>query len=149
VLCQAEKTIRYSVSHQISYIVVDQNTLMSTWSDSRVVSATVASASETQIGSDINIPQNQTWLLNGVFGSHPQGGTFRLAIDSLPGMNGVRIQNSVDGGTLSAAGNGSSEIYPLNTVVAGPAVVQIFTTNAAATSGTATGMLNYQVTQSG
>jgi len=121
--------------------------MASTWSDSRVVSGTVASVSETQIGSDINIPQNQTWLINGLFGSHPQGGTYRIAVDSLPGMNGVRIQNSVDGGTLSAAGNGSSEIYPANFVVQGPAVVQFFATNAAATSGTATAMINYQVTQ--
>ena len=112
--------------------------MAATWSDSRVVSGTVASVSETQIGSDINIPQNQTWLINGMFGSHPQGGTYRIAVDSLPGMNGVRIRNS---------GNGSSEIYPSNFVVQGPAVVQFFTTNAAATSGTATAMVNYQVTQ--
>ena len=120
---------------------------MATWSDSRVVTGTVASTSETQIGSDINIPQNQTWLIGGLFASHPQGGTFRIAVDSLPGMNGVRIQNSVEGGTLSAAGNGSSEIYPTNFVVSGPAVVQMFTTNNAATSGTSVGMINYQVTQ--
>tara|TARA_R100000388_G_scaffold94408_1_gene81505 strand:+ start:1090 stop:1461 length:372 start_codon:yes stop_codon:yes gene_type:complete len=118
-----------------------------TWSDSRVVSSTVASTSETQIGSDINVPQNQTWLLNGIFGSHPQGGTFRIAVDSLAGMNGVRIQNSVDGNSLSAGGNGSSEIYPANFVVQGPAVIQMFTRNSAATSGTATAMINYQVTQ--
>ena len=54
--------------------------MASTWSDSRVVSGTVASTSETQIGSDINVPQNQTWLLNGLFGAHPQGGTFRIAV---------------------------------------------------------------------
>ena len=118
-----------------------------TWSDSRTVTSTVASASETQIGSDINIPQNQTWLINGLFGSHPQGGTFRIAVDSLPGMNGIRIQNSKAGGSLSDAGNGSAEIYPANFVVQGPAVVQFFATNAAATSGTATAMINYQVTQ--
>lgn len=121
--------------------------MTSTWSDSQVVSQTVASVSETQIGTDINVPQNQTWLINGLFGSHPQGGTFRIAVDSLSGMRGVRIQNSVDGNSLSAGGNGSSEIYPANFVVQGPAVVQLFTTNAAATSGTATGMINYQVTQ--
>ena len=121
---------------------------MSTWSDSRVVSGTVASTSETQIGSDINVPQNQSWLISGVYGAHPQGGTFRLAVDSLPGMNGTYIQNSVDIGSLSAAGNGSAEIYPQNFVVAGPAVVQLFTSNQAATSGTAKAMLNYQVTQS-
>ena len=120
---------------------------MSTWSDSRVVSGTVASTSETQIGSDINVPQNQSWLISGVYGAHPQGGTFRLAVDSLPGMNGTYIHNSVDIGSLSAAGNGSAEIYPQNFVVAGPADVQLFTTNAAATSGTAKAMLNYQVTQ--
>jgi len=121
--------------------------MAATWSDSRVVSGTVASVSETQIGSDINIPQNQTYLINGLFASHPQGGTYRIAVDSLPGMNGVRIQNALVGGSLSAASNGSAEIYPANFIVQGPAVVQLFTTNAAATSGTATGMINYQVTQ--
>jgi len=121
--------------------------MAATWSDSRVVSGTVASVSETQIGSDINIPQNQTYLINGLFASHPQGGTYRIAVDSLPGMNGVRIQNALAGGSLSAASNGSAEIYPANFIVQGPAVVQLFTTNAAATSGTATGMINYQVTQ--
>ena len=120
---------------------------MATWSDSRVVTGTVASTSETQIGSDINIPQNQTWLIGGLFASHPQGGTFRIAVDSLPGMNGVRVQNSVEGGTLSAAGNGSSEIYPTNFVVPGPAVVQLFTSTNAATSGTSVAMINCQVTQ--
>ena len=50
---------------------------MATWSDSRVVTGTVASTSETQIGSDINIPQNQTWLIGGLFASHPPS-LFRL-----------------------------------------------------------------------
>jgi len=121
--------------------------MASTWSDSRVLTATVASVAESEVGS-VNIPSNQTWLLNGLFSSHPQGGTFRIAIDSIPGMNGVRVQNSVDGGTLSAAGNGSSEIYPANFIVQGPATITMNTTNAAATSGTATAMINYQVTQS-
>jgi len=121
--------------------------MATTWSDSRVLTATVASVAESEVGS-VNIPSNQTWLLNGLFSSHPQGGTFRIAVDSIPGMNGVRVQNSVDGGTLSAAGNGSSEIYPANFIVQGPATVTMNTTNAAATSGTATAMINYQVTQS-
>ena len=121
--------------------------MTATWSDSRVVSGTVAATAETQIGSDINIPQNQTWLINGLFSAHPQGGTFRIAVDSLPGMNGVRIQNSTVTKAVSDASNGSSEIYPTNFVVQGPAVVQMFTTNDAATSGTAKAMVNYQVTQ--
>ena len=121
--------------------------MASTWSDSRVLTATVASVAESEVG-NFNIPSNQTFLINGLFSSHPQGGTFRISVDSIPGMNGVRVQNSVDGGTLSAAGNGSSEIYPANFIVQGPASVTMNTTNAAATSGTATAMLNYQVTQS-
>jgi len=121
--------------------------MASTWSDSRVLTATVASVAESEVGS-VNVPSNQTWLINGLFGSHPQGGTFRIAIDSIPGMNGVRVQNSVDGGTLSAAGNGSSEIYPANFIVQGPATITMNTSNSAATSGTATAMINYQVTQS-
>ena len=103
--------------------------MASTWSDSRVLTATVASVAESEVGS-VNVPSIQTWLINGLFGSHPQGGTFRIAIDSIPGMNGVRVQNSVDGGTLSAAGNGSSEIYPANFIVQGPATVTMNTTNA-------------------
>ena len=117
---------------------------MSTWSDSRVVSGTVASVSETQVGSNINIPQNQTWLIT--FGAHPQGGTFRLAVDSLPGLNGTYIHSSNDV-TSMGTDAGSASVYPQNFVIQGPAVVQIFTTNAAATSGTAKAMLSYQVTQ--
>ena len=120
---------------------------MSTWSDSRVVSGTVASVAESQVGSDINIPQNQSWLISGAFAAHPQGGTFRLAVDSLPGMNGTYIQNSTVNKSLSDASNGSAQIYPQNFVVAGPAVVQMFVSNDAATTGTAKAMLNYQVTQ--
>jgi len=121
--------------------------MSSTWSDSRVVSGTIAATAETQIGSDINIPQNQTWLINGLMAAHPQGGTFRIAVDSLPGMNGVRIQNSTVTKALSDAGNGSAEIYPANFVVQGPAVCQFFCSNSASTSGLAKAMINYQVTQ--
>ena len=120
--------------------------MSSTWSDSRVLTATVASVAETEVGS-VNIPSNQTWLINGLFSAHPQGGTFRIGVDSIPGMNGVRVQNALVGGSLSAASNGSAEIYPANFVVQGPATVTMFTTNAAATSGTGTAMINYQVTQ--
>ena len=121
--------------------------MASTWSDSRIVTSTTASAAETQIGTDINIPQNQTWLINGIYGALARGGTFRIAVDSLPGMSGTRIANSTETGALSAAGNGSSEIYPANFIVQGPATITMNTTNAAATSGTATAMINYQVTQ--
>jgi|TARA_R110000822_G_scaffold268133_2_gene391533 hypothetical protein len=120
--------------------------IMATWSDSRVVSGTVASVSETQVGSNINIPQNQTWLITSIWGAHPQGGTFRLAVDSLPGLNGTYVHSSNDVNTMGTDA-GSASVYPQNFVIAGPAVVQLFTTNAAATSGTAKAMLSYQVTQ--
>ena len=80
---------------------------MTTWSDSRVVSGTVASTAETQVGSDINVPQNQTYLVTGVYFTHPQGGTGRMAIDSLSGLNGTYIQNSNDPLQL-ASGEGSA-----------------------------------------
>ena len=69
---------------------------MATWTDSRVVSGTVASTAETQVGNSINIPQNQSWLVTSLYFVHPQGGTGRIGIDSLPGLNGVMIQNSND-----------------------------------------------------
>ena len=121
--------------------------MASTWSDSRIVTSTTASAAETQIGTDINIPQNQTWLINGIYGALARGGTFRIAVDSLPGMSGTRIANSTETGALSAAGNGSSEIYPANFVVQGPAVVQLYGSASDGTSGLQQAMINYQVTQ--
>jgi len=120
--------------------------MSSTWSDSRVLSSTVASVSETEIGS-VNIPANQQWLVTSVFGSHPQGGTFRVAVDSLPGMSGTFIQNSKLNVSLSDAGNGSADVYPQNYVISGPATLSANVTNAAATTGTAKFMINYQVTQ--
>lgn len=120
--------------------------MSSTWSDSRVLSATVASTAETDIGS-VNIPANQSWLVTSVFGAHPQGGTFRVAVDSLPGMEGRFVQNSKAVLALSDGGNGSADVYPQNYVISGPATLTASTTNAAATSGTAKFMINYQVTQ--
>ena len=118
-----------------------------TWSDSRVVTSTTASAAETQIGNDINVPQNQTWLINGIYGVMVRTGNFRIAVDSLAGMSGTRIANTNVGGSLSVGGVGSAEIYPANFVVQGPAVISFFGTAADATSGEQTAMLNYQVTQ--
>ena len=84
--------------------------------------------------------------MTGVYFTHPQGGTGRMAIDSLSGLNGTYIQNSNDPLQL-ASGEGSAAAYGQNFVVQGPAVIQLYVTNAAATSGTAKAMINYQVTQ--
>jgi hypothetical protein len=121
---------------------------MATWTDSRVVSGTVASTAETQVGNSINIPQNQSWLVTSLYFVHPQGGTGRIGIDSLPGLNGVMIQNSNDILTMGTD-VGSSSVYPQNFVISGPAVVDLFVSNAAATSGTAKAMIGYQVTTTG
>ena len=63
---------------------------MTQWTDSQVQeTASVASTSETQLGSNVNIPQNQTWQIQSLYWAHAGDGTGRIAIDSIPGMTGV------------------------------------------------------------
>ena len=71
--------------------------MASTWSDSRVVSGTVASTSETQIGSDINVPQNQTYLINGIFGSQYTAGTVYIGDSQASGQNGGQTMRCTKG----------------------------------------------------
>ena len=53
---------------------------MAQWSDSIVNTGTVASAAETQVGSTISIPNNQNWLITGLWFMHSQAGTAVFAI---------------------------------------------------------------------
>ena len=69
-------------------------------------------------------------------------------MDSLPGLNGVMIQNTTSGLTLGTNA-GSSSVYPQNFVISGPAVVDLYVSNAAATSGLAKAMIGYQITTTG
>jgi len=96
---------------------------MATWTDSRNVTGTVATTSQTQLGSDINVPSNQSWRIFSIFGAHSQGGTLN--------------DNEIGDGALG---------YPQNTTIKGPAVIKLFVTNASASSGTGRAQLNMQVT---
>jgi len=115
---------------------------MATWTDSRNVNGTVATTTQTQIGSDINLPANQSWRVFSVFGAHSIGGTFQMTVDSLPGANFSWIQNTLNDHEIGDGALG----YPQNTVINGPAVIKFFATNSAATTGLASAQLNYQVT---
>jgi len=115
---------------------------MATWTDSRNVTGTVATTSQTQLGSDINVPSNQTWRIFNIFGAHSQGGTFQLTVDSLPGGNFSWIQNTLNDNEIGDGALG----YPQNTTIKGPAVIKLFVTNASASSGTGRAQLNMQVT---
>jgi len=119
--------------------------MASTWTDSRNVSATVAATAQTQVGNDINVPSNQTWRLFNIFGAHTQGGSFQMTVDSIPGGNFSWIQNNVNDNEIGDGVLG----YPLNTTIAGPAVIKLLVTNAAAGSATARSQINYQVTARG
>jgi len=122
---------------------------MAQWSDSIVNSGTVAAAAETQVGSTISIPNNQDWLITGLWSQHSQGGTARISIPQLSGMRGVYMINSEGGDSLSPAADGSSIWYNTNFVVRGPANVELYVTPTAATSDLAYFMMNYQVTTKG
>jgi hypothetical protein len=122
---------------------------MAQWSDSIVNSGTVAAAAETQVGSTISIPNNQDWLITGLWSQHSQGGTARISIPQLSGMRGVYMINSEGGDSLSPAADGSSIWYNTNFVVRGPANVELYVTPTAATSDIAYFMMNYQVTTKG
>jgi hypothetical protein len=122
---------------------------MAQWSDSVVNSGTVASATETKVGSTITIPNNQDWLITGLWFMHGQGGTGRISIPQLSGMRGVYMLNSEGGDSLSPAADGSSIWYNTNFVVRGPANIDLLVTPTTATTDTAYAMINYQVTTKG
>jgi hypothetical protein len=122
---------------------------MAQWSDSVVNSGTVASATETKVGSTITIPNNQDWLITGIWFMHGQGGTGRISIPQLSGMRGVYMINSAGGDSLSPAADGSSIWYNTNFVVRGPANIDLYVTPTSATTDTGYAMINYQVTTKG
>jgi len=121
---------------------------MATWTDSYMRTATVASSAKTQVGTDINVASGESIVILGMFGGHPQGGSMGYGVDRLPGINANFPQSSAAAVTaLEAIAPGSQN--SLNTVVSGPAVVSLFTVNAAATSGVARLWLKVQRTAAG
>tara|TARA_Y100000401_G_C8143509_1_gene136020 strand:+ start:29 stop:412 length:384 start_codon:yes stop_codon:yes gene_type:complete len=115
------------------------------WSDSRLVSSSVNATTETSIGS-LNVPKNQAWLLTSLWGAHAQKGSYRMEIDSLPGMAGRYICNSDDPDTIGSA-TGSASLNNLNFVVNGPATISFFGTPANAGASDFQIQLQCQITQ--
>lgn len=109
---------------------------MAVWTDSFTRTATVATTSKTQVGTDINVPGGETWTIIHLIGGHPQGGSMGYGIDKIPGINASFPQSTAAAMTaLEALAPGSQNA--INTVVSGPAALSVHVVNAAATSGTA------------
>jgi len=118
---------------------------MATWTDGQVQeTASVASTSETQLGSNINIPQNQTWQIQSLYWAHAGDGTGRIAIDSIPGMTGVYAVNSNDPGSMGTNA-GTSLAHLVNFVIPGPAVVSAYITPDSSSSTVGQFAMKYQV----
>lgn len=105
--------------------------------DSQIIDATVASVSETQVGT-INVPAGRSYRLTGIFAGHAQGGKCRISIDTYPSLQGSYIQNSTD-----ITSTGPNLMTPLNINVNGPAEISGFVTNNGAGSSTARIMFQY------
>jgi len=118
---------------------------MANWTDSQVQeTASVAATTEQQLGSNINIPQNQTWQIQSLYWAHAGDGTGRLAIDSLPGMTGVYAVNSNDPGSMGTNA-GTATAHMVNFVIPGPAVVSAFITPDSSSSTVGQFVMKYQV----
>lgn len=122
---------------------------MSQWTDSQVQeTASVGATTETQLGSNINIPQNQTWQISSLYWAHAGDGTGRIAIDSIPGMTGVYPVNSNDPGS-QGTNAGSALAHNVAFTVAGPAVVSAYITPDSSSSTVGQFAMKYQVMTSG
>ncbi len=118
---------------------------MTQWTDSQVQeTASVGATTETQLGSNINIPQNQTWQIQSLYWAHAGDGTGRIAIDSIPGMTGVYPVNSNDPGSMGTNA-GTSLVTPVNFVISGPAVVSAYITPDSSSSTVGQFAMKYQV----
>ncbi len=118
---------------------------MTQWTDSQVQeTASVGATTETQLGSNINIPQNQTWQIQSLYWAHAGDGTGRIAIDSIPGMTGVYPVNSNDPGSMGTNA-GTSVATPVNFVISGPAVLSAYITPDSSSSTVGQFAMKYQV----
>ena len=113
---------------------------MVSFSDSKILSNTVASTSKTLVEA-FNVSSGERVDLYSMFAAHPQGGAVSLEIDLYPGGSFTYLQNST-----TITNMGSNNKTPLKIAVPGPAKISVYMTNAAATSGVAKVELcyNYQ-----
>ena len=98
------------------------------YTDSQVFSATVATTSETSLGT-VNVPSGRSYLITSLWAGLAGGGTYRIAIDTYPSMQGVRIANASDPTNI-----GANPPYSENISVSGPAEITVYVTNLSATS---------------
>jgi len=120
---------------------------MPTWTDGRVIeTASVAATTETQIGSTIQVPNNQNWLVHSLYWAHAGDGTGRIAVGSLPGMNGVYPVNSNDTTAMGTAA-GSPATTPANFVINGPNTIDAYITPVSSSSTVGQFYMRYTVKQ--
>jgi len=98
------------------------------FTDNQVFVATVASTSETSMGT-INVPSGRTYTITSLWCAGAGGGVYKLSIDTYPSMQGVRVQNSSDPTNI-----GANIAYNENISISGPAEISATITNLSATS---------------
>ena len=98
------------------------------FTDNQVISGTVAATTETTL-STVNVPSGRTYVITSLWGAGAGGGTFRIAVDTYPSMQGVRVQNSSDPTNI-----GTTIAYNENISVSGPAEITGYITNLSNTS---------------
>ena len=118
---------------------------MANWTDGvNVETASVNATVETQIGTNINIPQGQTWNIRSMWVGHAGLGTYRISVDTLPAMRGEYVVTATDATTKNTTGHTVEEM--VNYSVAGPSIVKFFITPDAASATAAIANMKYQVT---
>jgi len=98
------------------------------YTDNQVFSATVASTSETSLGT-INVPSGRSYTITSLWGAGAGGGIYKISIDTFPSMQGTRVQNSDTPTNL-----GATIAYNENISISGPAEISATVTNLSSTS---------------
>jgi hypothetical protein len=98
------------------------------FTDNQVMIGTVASTSETNLAT-INVPSGRVFTITSLWGAGAGGGTYRIAVDTYPSMQGVRVQNSSDPTQI-----GATLAYSENISVSGPAEIKGYVTNLSSSS---------------
>lgn len=99
------------------------------YTDNQVFSATIAAANtETSMG-QVNVPSGRSYTITSLWGAGAGGGTYRIAVDTYPSIQGVRVQNSSD-----PTHTGANIAYNENISISGPAEISAYMTNLSATS---------------
>ena len=106
------------------------------YSDSQVMNATVASTSETSLGS-IQIPAGRQYIISSLW-CGGVGGTFRITVDTYPSMNGSYVQNQDNPTNI-----GPSIKHDTNLSISGPATLTGYISNVAETSTSCNLQVNY------